>query len=71
MTSPNIISVTLNLLDYFDFTYLTCTISACSVLDYYGSPFSRITSPTLTISGSGSLTQGTCKFEIDSSIVLS
>ena len=65
------ISITLNLLDYFSFNDLTCILSACRITDSGGITLSRMISPKLVISGSGASTIGTCTFNIDTSIVLS
>ena len=71
MTSPNRISVTLNLLNYFTNTGVTCIPSACTITDSSGAALSRMTSPTLSYSGVNGASEPTCTFKIDTSIVLS
>ena len=65
------ISVTLNLLNYFTFTGETCIPSACKITDSLGTALPRMTLPTLSYSGVNGANDATCTFTIDTSIVLS
>ena len=71
MTSPNIFLVTLNILNYFSNSGVTCIPSACTITDSSGIQLSRMNSPTLLYSGVNGVNDATCTFTIDTSIVLS
>ena len=64
------ISVTLDLSNYFTFPGLTCVLSGCRIDNNKYLAISRMTSPSLVTSGSGVSTTGTCTFNIDTSVVL-